>query len=81
LIKNCNQSNLCSKHPKPKQQEDEKQQQRQATGNGNNRCPKNLISTKIRDFHTSPDSEITRATHNFLQRIKSSKNDYQKSNQ
>ncbi len=34
MIKNCNQSNLCSKHPKPKQQEDEKQQQRQATGNG-----------------------------------------------
>jgi hypothetical protein len=26
-------------------------------------------------------TEIARATHNFLQRIKSSKNDYQKSNQ
>jgi hypothetical protein len=74
-------SNLCSKHPKPKQEEDEKQQQRQATGNGKNRRPKNLISTKIRDFQTSPDSEIARATHNVLQRIKSSKNDYQKSNQ
>jgi hypothetical protein len=52
------------------------------TGNGKiDRCPKNLISTKIRDFQTSPDSEIARATQIFLQRIKNGKNDYQKSNQ